>query len=69
MQKLNFAHGAASRPQTPPLAPTTTPPSRRTTALSGMAGQLQSVLTELLAGEAYRYGVPPQLRRDVGFWG
>ncbi|AUN29671.1 hypothetical protein [Niveispirillum cyanobacteriorum] len=68
MQKLNFAHGAATRSQTLPLAPTT-PPSRRTTALAGMAGQLQSVLTELLAGEAYRYGVPPQLKRDVGFWG
>lgn len=68
MQKLNFAHGAATRPQTLPLAPTT-PPSRRTTALAGLAAQLQSVLTELLAGEAYRYGVPPQLKRDVGYWG
>ncbi len=69
MQKLNFVHGAATRPQTLSLAPTTTPPSRRTTALSGMAGQLQSVLTELLAGEAYRYGAPPQSKRDVGRWG
>lgn len=68
MQKLNFAHGAALRPQTPPLAPTT-PPSRRTTALAALTGQLQSVLTELLAGEAYRHGIPPQLKRDVGFWG
>ncbi len=68
MQKLNFAHGAATRPQTPSLAPTT-PPSRRTTALAGLAAQLQSVLTELLAGEAYRHGVPPQLKRDVGYWG
>jgi hypothetical protein len=68
MQKLNFAHGAAQRPQTLTLVPTT-PPSRRATALSGLAGQLQSVLTELLAGEAYRHGVPPQLRRDVGYWG
>lgn len=68
MQKLNFAHGAASRPQTPLLAPTT-PPSRRTTALAALTGQLQSVLTELLAGESYRHGIPPQLKRDVGFWG
>ncbi len=69
MHKLNFAHGAATRPQTLLLAPTTTPPSRRTTALAALTGQLQSVLTELLAGEAYRHGVPPQLKRDVGFWG
>ncbi len=68
MQKLNFAHGAAMRPQTPALAPTI-PPSRRTTALSGLAAQLQSVLTELLAGESYRHGIPPHLKRDVGYWG
>lgn len=68
MQKLNFAHGATLRPQTLPLAPTT-PPSRRATALSGLAAQLQSVLTELLAGESYRHGIPPHLKRDVGYWG
>lgn len=66
MQKLNFAHGAATRPQALTLVPTT-PPSRRATALSGLAGQLQSVLTELLAGECYRHGIPPQLKRDVGY--
>ncbi|OYQ32639.1 hypothetical protein CHU95_17860 [Niveispirillum lacus] len=65
MQKLNFAHGAALRPQTLALDPVT-PPSRRTTALSGLAAQLQSVLTELLAGEAYRLGLSPHLKRDVG---
>lgn len=68
MQKLNLVHGAALPPQALLLAPTT-PPSRRTTALAGLAAQLQSVLTELLAGEAYRHSVPPQLKRDVGFWG
>lgn len=68
MQKLNLVHGAALRPQTPVLA-CTTPPSRRMTALSGLAGQLQAVLTELLAGEAYRHGLSPHLKRDVGYWG
>lgn len=68
MQKLDLAHGAALRPQTLTLV-RTVPPSRRETALAGLAGQLQSVLTELLAGEAYRHGIPPQLKQDVGFWG
>lgn len=68
MQKLNLAHGAALRPQTLRLVQTV-PPSRQQTGLAGLAGQLQSVLTELLAGEAYRYGIPPQLRRDAGMWG
>ncbi|MFV3127787.1 hypothetical protein [Niveispirillum sp. KHB5.9] len=68
MQKLNLVHGAAPRPQTLAFA-RTTPPSRRMTAFSGLAGQLQVVLTELLAGETYRHGISPQLKRDVGYWG
>lgn len=68
MQKLNLAHGAAPRLQTLRLVQTI-PPSRRQTGLAGLAGQIQSVLTELLAGEAYRCGVPPQLPRDTGIWG
>ncbi|MFV3074312.1 hypothetical protein [Niveispirillum fermenti] len=65
MQKLDLAHGAASPLQTPSLA-CTVPPSRRATALAGLAGQLHLVLTELLAGESYRTGIPPHLHRDVG---
>lgn len=65
MQKLNLAHGAASPLHAPTLAPTV-PPSRRDTALAGLAGQLQLVLTELLAGDGYRTGIPPHLHRDVG---
>lgn len=68
MQKLNFAHGAATRPHAPPCAPTV-PPSRRSTMLAGMAAQMLPVLTELLAGDAYRHGIPPHLHRDVGYWG
>lgn len=65
MHKLTLAHGTASPSQTH-LHATTTPPSRRQSALAGLAGQLQSIFTELLAGEAYRHGIPPHLRCDVG---
>lgn len=41
-------------------------PNRVGTGWWGFAGSLQKVLTELLAGEAYRHGLSPHLQRDVG---
>ncbi|WP_035707459.1 hypothetical protein [Niveispirillum irakense] len=49
------------------LGVATVPPSRRVTILAGLAGQIQSVLAELLAGETHRYGLSPHLRRDIGW--
>lgn len=49
------------------LGVATVPPSPRVTLLAGLASQIQSVLTELLAGEAHRYGLSPHLRRDIGW--
>lgn len=49
------------------LGVVTVPPSRRVTVLAGLASQIQSVLTELLAGEMYGYSLSPHLRRDIGW--
>lgn len=56
MQKLNIVHGAARRPPTLRLVHNV-PTVHRARQVPGFAILIQDVLTQLLAGEAYRRGV------------
>ena len=52
MQKLSITHGAARRPCTLTLVHSASSPR----PAPGLAALMRNVLTELLAGEAYRRG-------------